>query len=117
MKQTLTCIECPLGCQIQVEIKENDALSVTGYTCLRGKAYAESEVVSPKRVITSTVRTVLGELIPVKTKQPIPKSEIFTVMEKINSIRCTSPVKIGDVVMENIVDGVDLVATGNSTKE
>ena len=113
MKTTLTCIECPIGCQIDVVVENGKAVSITGNSCLRGKAYAENEVVCPKRVVTSTVRAKDGTLVPVKTAEPIRKSEMFNVMKKINSATCSLPVKIGDVIIEDVCDGVSLVAAGN----
>lgn len=109
----LTCIECPIGCEIEVGIEEGKAVFVKGNTCPRGKMYAENEVVCPKRVVTSTVRMENGVMLPVKTDKPVRKSEIFAVMQKINAIVCKAPVKIGDVIIENICDDAHLVATGN----
>ena len=111
MKMTLTCIECPIGCTIEVEIENGAPLSVRGNTCPRGKLYAENEVVCPKRAVTTTVKTVNGKLVSVKTDNPVNKSDIFIVMDKINKITVCTPVKIGDIIASNIVDGVNLVAT------
>lgn len=109
----LTCIECPIGCTIRVEAEDGKVLSVEGNACPRGKIYAENEVVDPKRVITSTVRAKNGKLVPVKTDKPARKEEIFSIMEKIRGITCDLPVKIGDVLAENISNGVNLIATSN----
>ena len=68
----------------------------------------------PKRVVTSTVRAKSGEMIPVKTDAPVKKSEIFAVMEKINATTCELPVKIGDVLVENISDDANLIVAGNA---
>lgn len=113
MKTKLTCIECPIGCEIEVVVENGAAVSVTGNGCLRGKTYAQNEVVCPKRVVTSTVRAKDGTLVPVKTAEPIRKSEIFNVMNKINAATCVLPVKIGDVIIADVCDGVPLVASGN----
>ena len=114
MKKTLTCIECPIGCTIEVEIENGAPLSVRGNTCPRGKLYAENEVVCPMRVVTSTVKTENGKLLPVKTAAPVKKSEIFAVMERINRVCCKLPVRIGDVIIEDVSGGVALVATDNA---
>ena len=114
MKKTLTCIECPIGCTIEVELQDGNVISVQGNGCPRGRLYAENEVVCPKRVVTSTVRAKSGEMIPVKTDAPVKKSEIFAVMEKINATVCELPVKIGDVLVENISDDANLIAAGNA---
>lgn len=110
----LTCIECPMGCAIEVAVENEKVISVKGNTCPRGKMYAENEVICPMRVVTSTVRAVSGAMIPVKTDRPVKKSEMFAVMRKINAVHPKLPVKIGDILLENISDGVNLVATGNS---
>ena len=112
----LTCIECPIGCEIEVELEGEKPVNVRGNGCPRGKIYAEDEVVCPKRVVTSTVRMRDGGLLPVKTDKPVKKAEIFEVMEKINKVVCELPVKIGDVLCENIAEGANLIATGNILK-
>ena len=114
MKKTLTCIECPIGCTIEVELQENKVLSVQGNGCPRGKLYAENEVVCPKRVVTSTVRAKSGEMVPVKTDALVKKSEIFAVMAKINATTCELPVKIGDILVKNISEEVNLIIAGNA---
>lgn len=97
----LTCVECPMGCKITVEEKGGNK-EFFGYSCPRGKLYAENEVVDPKRVVTSTVKTDSGKVIPVKTDRPISKKYIFKVMEEINSIICALPVNTGDIIKENV---------------
>ena len=42
MKKEMTCVACPLGCQITVEIENDEVVSVTGNTCKRGDAYART---------------------------------------------------------------------------
>lgn len=113
MIKTLTCIECPIGCEIEVTEENGVVLSVNGNACPRGKAYAEAEVICPKRVVTSTVRAENGEMIPVKTDKPVRKDAIFAVMQKINATTCKLPVKLGDVLVENICDDANLIVTGN----
>lgn len=114
MLKNLTCIECPMGCAIEVEIEGERVISVKGNSCPRGKMYAENEVICPKRVVTSTVRAKDGTMIPVKTAQPVKKAEMFEVMKKIASVHPALPVRIGDVLYRDIADGVDLVAAGNA---
>ena len=113
MKKTLTCIECPIGCGIEVEEENGVVLSVKGNTCPRGKIYAEAEVVCSKRVVTSTVRAENGEMIPVKTDKPVRKDAIFEVMQKINATTCKTPVALGDILVKNICDDANLIITGN----
>lgn len=110
----LTCISCPLGCQLKVEVDESGAVvSVTGNTCKRGAEYGRQEVSAPVRMVTSTVRVVGGEapVVPVRTQTNIPKEKIFAVMEEIRKAEVTAPVQLGDVVLENVAGtGVAIVA-------
>ena len=84
MKRELTCIICPIGCNLVADIEEGKVVSVLGNTCPRGKVYAETECVSPMRTITTTVRCQNGEILPVKTDRAIPKNNIFEAMKIIN---------------------------------
>ena len=113
MIRTLTCIECPVGCEITAETENGEVKSVRGNSCPRGRMYAESEVVCPRRVVTSAVRAENGEMIPVKTSKPVRKSEIFAVMEAVKHIKCRLPVHLGDGLVKNISDDADLIVTGN----
>ncbi len=113
MTKTLICIECPIGCEIEVCLENGAVESVCGNGCPRGKAYAESEVVCPKRVITSTVRAENGEMVPVKTDRPVRKAATFEVMRKINACTCKMPVRSGEILIKNICDDANLVVTGN----
>ena len=113
MIRTITCTECPMGCSIDVEFEGENILSVKGNTCPRGKLYAENEVINPKRVVTSTVKSTGGVLVPVKTDKPVPKDRIFEVMAKINKTTCTLPAMTGDILYEDIEDGVNLVVAGS----
>ena len=48
----LTCIICPKGCALKVELDENGkVLGVTGNTCKRGAEYAENECTNPMRLL------------------------------------------------------------------
>lgn len=112
MLKTITCICCPKGCQITLDT-DNPAETIKGFSCPQGHDYALRELTHPMRTISSTVE-IKGGLhprIPVKTHGDIPKEKIFEVMEEINKISCTSPVKCGDVLLENVLDtGIDIVA-------
>lgn len=113
-KRELICIGCPLGCPVTVELEDGEVKSVTGNTCPRGEAYAKKEVTNPTRIVTSTVRVEGGDkpFISVKTKDDIPKGSIFTCMEEINRAVVKAPVKIGDVIVENVAGTkVSVIAT------
>lgn len=112
----LTCIGCPMGCQLTVELDKGEVKSVSGNTCPRGDDYARKEVTNPTRIVTSTVVIENGKMprLSVKTKEDIPKQKIFDVMKEIDTVRAEAPKKIGDVVISNVAGtGVDVVATRN----
>jgi len=113
MIKTITCTECPMGCSVDVEFEGENILSIKGNTCPRGKLYAENEVIRPKRVVTSTVKTDTGVLVPVKTDKPVPKDKIFEVMAKINKTTCTLPAITGTVLYANICEDANLVVAGS----
>lgn len=107
----LTCIECPLGCQIEVCFDGIKVISITGNTCPRGKLYAENEVICPKRVVTSTVKVSDGRMVSVKTDNQVPKTQMFLIMNKISSVMLDKIPKIYDIIIKNVVDGVNVIAT------
>ena len=111
----LTCIVCPRGCALKVELDENGApVSVTGNLCKRGEAYANDECVNPMRVVTSTVACEGGGVVSCKTVASIPKRLVFEVMEKINSATAPATVNIGDVIISDVLGtGADIIATSN----
>lgn len=109
-ERLLTCVECPRGCQITVTLEDGKVANVVGNFCPRGKVYAQNECVNPMRVVTSTVKSDKGVMVPVKTDKAVLKANIFEVMKKINSVVCTTPIKLGDVIIENIDGDANLVA-------
>jgi len=109
-KRELTCIVCPRGCQLVVELDGKDVLSVSGNICKRGKMYAENECTNPMRTVTTTVKTSDGGVVAVKTETTIPKEKMFECMEIINATTVELPVKIGDVIIEDVF-GSRVVAT------
>ncbi|MCH5197869.1 MAG: DUF1667 domain-containing protein [Oscillospiraceae bacterium] len=116
MKKELTCVACPLGCQITVEYEGEEVFSVTGNTCKRGDAYARTEIVNPTRSLATTIKVINGvhPVVPVKSNKPVPKNRIFDCMKVINETSVNAPVKIGQVLISDILGtGADIVATNN----
>ena len=115
MVRELTCIVCPRGCALRVEIEEGKDLVVTGNACPRGVQYAIDECTHPMRTITSTVRAEDGSVIPVKPDRTIPKEKMFECMVEINKAVATLPAHVGDVVIENVLGtGANVVITANA---
>lgn len=112
MTRELTCIICPVGCSIKLEFEGVKVSNITGNNCMRGKAYAETEVLNPQRTLTTTVRCDDGSVLPVKTLNPIPKNKLFEAMDIINKKTVHLPVCLGDVIIEDVF-GSKVVAVSN----
>ena len=111
MKKTITCIICPRGCTLEVDINGADTV-VKGNSCPKGEKYAIDECTNPTRTVTSVVRVSNREdtMVSVKTSEPVPKDRIFDVMEKIRKASVEAPVKIGDEILSDVY-GSSIVAT------
>jgi len=115
MKRTLTCIVCPVGCTLEVELNGKEVVSVSGNTCPRGKVYAENECTAPKRTVTTTVKCACGAILPVKTATPIPKEKVFEAMKIVNKTSPVLPISVGDVIIDDVF-GSKVVAVKNLSK-
>lgn len=117
MEKDIICTVCPTGCTIHVVGDEKKNITSTeGYTCPRGKAYAEAEFTAPVRTLTSTVLVEGGDsiLVAVRSAKPLPKEKVMDCMKEIHALHVKAPVQCGDVLIPNILGtGVDIVATGN----
>lgn len=112
-RHELTCIVCPVGCRVTVEV-EGTQMRVSGNQCRRGGAYCRQEVACPMRTVTSLVAVVGGELplCPVKTAQAVPRDKVPAVLAALRTLRVQAPIAIGDVIARDIAGtGVALVAT------
>ncbi len=113
MEKLLTCIGCPMGCQITVTMENGEVASIKGNTCKKGAEYARDEVTCPTRMVTS-VLAVEGAKEPlcVKTAKFIPKDKMFDCLKEIREAKVSLPVEIGDVVVPNVCGtGIDVIAT------
>lgn len=105
----LTCIMCPMGCNLTVT-KTKNGYSVSGNNCARGEQFGKEEVTSPKRVVTALVHTKKG-VTSVKTSIPIDKKLVFKVLDEIDKVYLETA-KIGDIVIKNVLNtGADIVVT------
>lgn len=111
--KTMTCIVCPRGCKLTVQYDYDQLINCEGNFCIRGKKHAESEIFSPSRTLTTTVKTNSKEVpfLPVKTSKPIPKDLLFEAMRIISKITVNVPVKVGDNIMVDFIsNGTNLIA-------
>lgn len=111
---TYLCIECPLGCRLEVEERDGDVLEVRGFSCKRGEEYARQEHVDPRRTVTTTVAIdgARWPRLPVKTSSPIPRARVRDVCRALRALRVTAPVALGQVVARDVLGlGIEVVAT------
>ncbi len=114
MIKNITCIECPKGCALRVDIENCRVVKVEGKQCPKGEIYAYAEIENPTRILTATVlaKGLPLRLVPVRTDKPIPKIKIFEAMEEIRQMRIEKPLKIGETIVGNFLGlGVNLIAT------
>ncbi|MEM2050156.1 MAG: DUF1667 domain-containing protein [Thermoproteota archaeon] len=107
-----TCIVCPAGCLLKVEVEGNRVVKVDGAGCPKGVEYAKQEFSDPRRMVFTVVRVRNGELptVSVKTSKPVSKSKVFNLMRMLASIELEAPVEIGQVVLSDAY-GAEVVAT------
>ena len=46
----MICINCPKGCELDVERATDGAITVAGHACPRGEAYGRAELENPTRM-------------------------------------------------------------------
>lgn len=110
----LTCIGCPMGCQLTAVLEDGQVTRVTGNTCPRGDAYARKECTHPARTVTGTVRVTrrpaAGGVCPHPGRRTQGKGA--GCGPALCRVQLTAPVQAGDVVIPNVLGtGVDVVAT------
>ena len=113
------CTTCPSECLLTVEVERDadgavaEVRSVTGNSCPRGDRFAHQELTCPMRVLTTTVAVSGGEtLLPVRTAEAIPLALHAQAMALIRELVVKAPVRMGDVVLENLLDtNINLIAS------
>lgn len=118
-KKELTCIGCPMGCTLLVELDDNGEIKVSGSSCKIGESYAIKESTNPTRIVTTTVWVNGGTspTVSVKTEKDIPKDKIFNCIKALKNLTVEAPVHVGDVIVENIMDTrVNVIATRSIEK-
>lgn len=114
----LVCINCPRGCKLVVE-NINGEIKVTGNFCPRGEKYAISELTNPLRTLTTTlpIKSESYKRLPVISSAPLPKAKVIDAIKALKDVEVTAPIKMGDIVVEDILGlGIDIVASKSIDK-
>lgn len=116
MIKNLICIECPKGCEIELELIDGKISKIVGNHCINGEKYAIKEIENPVRDLTTTIEAVGLSLkfVPVRTDKAIDKNKLYEVLKEIKKIKIDKPILAGDIIKENLLGlGVDLISTRN----
>ena len=116
MMKSFTCIICPNGCEIEIQIEGDRIVAIEGATCNRGMEYVEQELNNPQRNIASLIKVDKGDiqLVSVRLTNAIPRDRILDVMDEIKRIRLIAPVVSGQIVLKNVLGlNSDVIATKN----
>lgn len=107
MIHELTCIVCPNGCKLTYDDKLD---IVKGNKCPRGEKFAKEEILNPKRNLTALVKTTFKNqpVVSVRLSNKISKKDIFKAMKIIDGITINRPMKLGDIIIKNILDYKDV---------
>ena len=114
----LVCINCPRGCNLNVENNKGEIV-VTGNFCKRGEQYAINELTNPLRMVTTTVHIESDnyERLPVITSKPVPKDRVMDVMKYLKDVKVKAPIKLNDVIVDNVLDlDVNIIASKSIDK-
>ena len=129
MLKEFTCIICPRGCVIEVDV-EADAVaegregietaldralaSAIGTGCRRGVDYVRQEVLNPMRTIATSVRVLDGSmpLVSVRLTKPVLKARIAGIMAALRGVQLNAPVEAGTIVVRAVAGTEsDVIAT------
>ena len=110
----ITCIVCPRGCRAKVRIIGGKVVGIENVKCKRGKDYIAQEAVDPKRILFTTIpidRAKGIRVLPVRSDKPFPKGMLKKGFEELKKIRVKAPIRVGEVLVENILGtGINIKA-------
>jgi CxxC motif-containing protein len=110
----LTCVLCPIGCELEVAIAASGELEVQGNQCEKGIPFAVEEILRPKRNLATSipVKGTAARMVSVRLSGPVPREMIFPILAEIAKIRPEAPVRRGQVLIGNVLGtGADVIAT------
>ena len=113
MTDGLTCILCPVGCELDVD-RAGDDLEVMGNQCEKGIGFAEEEILHPMRNLATSVPLLgtVSRMVSVRLSGPVPRDKIFPVLAEIAGLRPEPPICRGLVLIQNVLGtGADVIAT------
>ncbi len=110
----LTCILCPVGCELEVRKGQAGELQVQGHQCDKGVPFAVEEILYPKRNLATSVpvKGTATKMVSVRLSGPVPRDMIFPILAEISKLRPEAPVRRGQVLIADVCGtGIDIIAT------
>ncbi len=110
----LTCVLCPVGCELEVRKDGDGELDVQGNQCDKGVPFAVEEILRPKRNLATSVpiRNTAAKMVSVRLSDRVPREMIFPILAEIAKLRPEVPVRRGQVLITDVLGtGVDVIAT------
>ena len=113
MIDNLTCIMCPIGCELEIELT-GEQLQIKGNKCDKGLEFAREELLDPQRNLATSV-PVNGKhfkMVSVRLNKRVPRPKLFDILNEISKLRLNSPIKRGQVLIQDVAEtGADVIAT------
>jgi len=110
----LTCVLCPVGCELEVARDASGGLDVRGNQCDKGVPFAEEEILHPRRNLATSVpiKGTDAKMVSVRLSGPVPREMLFPILAEIAKLRPEAPVRRGQVLIADVLRaGVDVIAT------
>lgn len=108
------CIVCPVGCSIDATVYDGELVEARGQACKRGITFVHEELTAPKRMLTTTVQVIGGELplAPVRSSEELPKEMLLQVVGRLREVVLEAPVAEHEIVIEDVFGtGVDIITS------
>jgi CxxC motif-containing protein len=113
MNDRLTCILCPIGCELEVET-DGGEIRVRENQCDKGLDFAAEEILRPKRNLATSVPLAgtADRMLSVRLSERVPRESVASILAEIVRLRPSPPVRRGDVLIPNVCgSGADVIAT------
>ena len=110
----LTCVLCPVGCELTVDTDAAGDIQVQGNQCDKGVPFAVEEVLHPRRNLATSlpVRGTAARMVSVRLTRPVPREMLFPILAEIAKLRPEAPVGRGQVLIADVLGtGADVIAT------
>jgi len=110
----LTCVLCPVGCELEVRNDPAGGLQVQGNQCDKGVPFALEEILYPKRNLATSipVKGTATKMVSVRLSGPVARELIFPILAEISKLRPEAPVRRGQILIDDVLGtGVDVIAT------